>query len=325
MSERLLKVSDLAVTFDTPEGEVHAVNGVGFDIGPGEVLALVGESGSGKTQTALALVGLLAQNGRASGRVVYRGSELMGLPEYELNRFRGSEVAMIFQDPGSTLNPYLNIGQQMTEALVHHRGRERAQARREAAEMLHQVGFTDPDQRMRQYHHQLSGGMQQRVVIAMGLLCRPRLLIADEPTTALDVTVQADIVKLLIDLCERFETAILLITHDLGVVAGLADRVLVMYAGEVMEQGGVRDIYYSPAHPYTAALLRSMPRLDRPTGGKLRGIAGNPPSALELPSGCPFRDRCELAYAECTSHPELTRAPHGGLKRCHLASLEGVS
>ena len=317
----LLEIRDLVVSFDTPEGEVHAVNSLDFDVEPGEVMAIVGESGSGKSQTALAVMGLLAENGQASGTARFEGVDLLRLSQQELNQYRGSRIAMIFQDPMTALNPYRTVGVQMREVLTQQRGMERRQAMREALEMLEQVRITDPARRLLQYPHELSGGMQQRVMIAMALLARPRLLIADEPTTALDVTVQAEISELLRDYQRRYETAIMLITHDLGVVAGLCERVLVMYAGRVMEYGDVRAIYHQPEHPYTAGLLRSVPRLDRLDDEELHGIPGNPPNLLELPRGCPFRERCAYAMDTCINLPPLTRAAHGGLRRCHLEGI----
>ena len=314
----LLEVRDLMVSFATPEGEVHAVNSVDFDVEPGEVMAIVGESGSGKSQTAMALLGLLSENGQARGSALFDGKDLLKLSQSELNQYRGSQVAMIFQDPMTALNPYRTVGSQLREVLTCQRHMERRQANREALEMLEQVRITDPERRLQQFPHELSGGMQQRVMIAMALLARPRLLIADEPTTALDVTVQAEISELLRDYQRRYETAIMLITHDLGVVAGLCERVLVMYGGRVRAYGDVRAIYHQAEHPYTAGLLRSVPRLDRLDDEELHGIPGNPPNLLELPTGCPFQERCQVAIERCSSLPSLTRANHGGLRRCHL-------
>jgi len=317
----LLEVRDLTVSFDIPEGVVHAVNGLAFDLDPGETLGIVGESGSGKTQTAMAMMGLLADNGHATGTVRFRGQQLLGMTDAELSRVRGSKISMIFQDPVSSLNPYLSIGDQLVEVLTHHRDLRKRNARARAVEMLHQVGISDPETRMRQFSHQLSGGMRQRIMIAMGLLCQPDLLIADEPTTALDVTVQSQINTLMGELTERSSTAIMLITHDLGVIAGLCDKVLVMYAGEVMEMAEATALFASPRHPYTRGLLRSVPRLDKDDSGILRAIPGHPPDLVDLPSGCPFRDRCEFAFEACTTHPELTAAGPGRWKRCHLDAL----
>ncbi len=317
----LLEVRDLIVSFDTTDGVVHAVNGLNFDLEPGQTLGIVGESGSGKTQMAMAMMGLLAENGTASGSVRFRGQQLLGMSSAEMTRVRGSKISMIFQDPVSSLNPYLSIGEQLIEVLTHHRDLKRREARKRAIEMLYQVGISDTAQRMRQFPHQLSGGMCQRVMIAMSLLCQPDLLIADEPTTALDVTVQSQINLLMRELSEQSSTAIILITHDLGVVAGLCDRVLVMYAGEVMELASASALFASPRHPYSRGLLRSVPRLDRDKSGILRAIPGNPPELVNLPEGCPFRDRCDFAFSACAEHPELLEAASGRWKRCHLDAL----
>ncbi len=318
----LLEVKNLQVSFDTPEGEVHAVSGVDFTLEPGDALAIVGESGSGKTQSMLAILGLLAENGRATGSARFRGEDLMEMGPAELNHHRGKDIAMIFQDPMTSLNPYLTIDSQMTEMVMHHQGLNRREARAHAVEMLRAVRIPDPEQRIRQYPHQYSGGMRQRVLVAMGLLCEPDILIADEPTTALDVTVQAQIAQLMAELRRQSNTAIVLITHDLGVVAGLCDRVLVLYAGEVVEYGTVEQIYYDPQHPYTQGLLESVPRLDRVGDGQLHAIPGNPPNLLNLPKGCCFRRRCERAFEQCHQKPRLRDTGQGHLNRCHLGDTE---
>ncbi|MDX1460317.1 MAG: ATP-binding cassette domain-containing protein [Xanthomonadales bacterium] len=316
----LLEVKDLKVTFDTPEGQVHAVSGLDFTLEEGDALAIVGESGSGKTQTMMAIMGLLAENGRASGQALFRGQDLMRMSPQQLNVHRGRDIAMIFQDPMTSLNPYLNIETQMTEVLVHHQRLSHDEAVQHAIEMLRAVRIPDPEQRIRQYPHEFSGGMRQRVLVAMGLLCEPDILIADEPTTALDVTVQAQICRLMDELRGQSSTAIVLITHDLGVVAGLCDKVLVMYAGEVVEYGTVEQIYDQPQHPYTRGLLESVPRLDHVEDDQLHAIPGNPPNLLSLPRGCSFRGRCEQAFEACTDKPALDRLDDGRLCRCHLVS-----
>jgi len=314
----LLEVRDLQVRFDTPDGEVRAVRGIDFDLQAGEALAIVGESGSGKTQAMLGMLGLLAENGRASGHARYRGEDLLAMGEAALNRHRGRDIAMIFQDPMTSLNPYLRIGQQMTEVVMHHQGLSRTEAIAHAVEMLRAVRIPDPERRIQQYPHEFSGGMRQRILIAMGLLCEPDILIADEPTTALDVTVQAQISGLVDALRRQSRMAVILITHDLGVVAGIADRVIVMYAGEVVECGSVAQIYDTPRHPYTQGLLRSVPRLDGTSDGELHAIPGNPPNMTELPTGCSFRERCAQAFEACSRHPELTDLGEGRFNRCHL-------
>ncbi len=314
----LLEVKDLRVSFDTPEGEVHAVSGIDFNLEAGDALAIVGESGSGKTQSMLALMGLLAENGHASGAALFKGENLMEMDAQQLNRHRGSDIAMIFQDPMTSLNPYLSIEKQMTEVLMHHQGLHRREATDHAIEMLRAVRIPDPEQRIRQYPHEFSGGMRQRVMVAMGLLCQPDILIADEPTTALDVTVQAQISQLMGELRRNSNTAIVLITHDLGIVAGLCDQVLVMYAGEVVECGSVEQIFYQPKHPYTRGLLDSIPRLDHVDDTSLHAIPGNPPNLLSLPKGCSFRGRCSEAFDACGEKPELREMGGGQLSRCHL-------
>ena len=314
----LLEIKDLNVGFDTPEGEVHAVNCLSFSIKAGDTLAIVGESGSGKTQTVMATMGLLAENGHARGQALFKGEDLLQMNTSELNRHRGREIAMIFQDPMTSLNPYLRIDKQMIEVVMHHQGLNKADARAHAVEMLRAVRIPDPERRIRQYPHEFSGGMRQRVMVAMGLLCEPDLLIADEPTTALDVTVQAQISHLMSALRQKSNTAIILITHDLGVVAGLSDRVLVMYAGEAVECGSVEQIYYDPKHPYTQGLLASVPRMDRPEEMGLNSIPGNPPNLLALPEGCKFRDRCPKAHEACKQPPPMQLNQEKHAWRCFL-------
>jgi oligopeptide transport system ATP-binding protein len=312
----LLDVEDLQVSFRTREGEVHAVNGIDFSLDTGETLAIVGESGSGKSQLVMALMGLLAENGRASGVARFKGRDLMSLSQKELNGVRGKEIAMIFQDPMTSLNPFLTIDQQMSEVVMHHQDLSRQEAQAHAVEMLRAVRIPDPEERIRQYPHEYSGGMRQRVMIAMSLLCEPDLLIADEPTTALDVTVQAQITRLIGELREKTRMALILITHDLAVVAGISDRIIVMYAGQVMESGTVEDIFYRPHHPYTRGLLASVPRLDGDTDTALHAIPGNPPNLLALPRGCCFRDRCVEARAVCADTPPVWRDAGGHQSAC---------
>ncbi|WP_246148463.1 ABC transporter ATP-binding protein [Skermanella pratensis] len=324
--DALLSVRGLATRFATPEGEVRAVDDVSFDVMPGETIGVVGESGSGKSQLFMTVMGLLAGNGQASGSVRFRGKEILGLPAPALNRIRGEKISMIFQDPMTSLNPYLKVSTQMVEVLRLHKGMDKAAARARAVEMLDLVRIPEARRRLDMYPHEFSGGMRQRVMIAMALLCRPDLLIADEPTTALDVTVQAAILDLMADLKREFNTAIVLITHDLGVIAGLADRVMVMYGGRVIETGTVRDIFYAPGHPYTEALLRSMPRIDADTLSELPTIPGQPPNLQHLPPGCNFQTRCPYRFERCVAEDPalLTVDPARGLARakaCHLERL----
>jgi oligopeptide transport system ATP-binding protein len=314
----LLEVKDLDVSFDTPDGKVHAVNCLNFSVKTGETMALVGESGSGKTQTAMAILGLMADNGHVEGQALFKGKDLLQMSTPELNQHRGKEIAMIFQDPKTSLNPYLRIGKQMVEVVRHHQGLSKAEARAQAVEMLRAVRIADPERSFLRYPHEFSGGMRQRVMVAMGLLSAPDLLIADEPTAALDVTIQGQITHLMSALRKKSNTAILLITHDLGVVAGLCDRVLVMYAGEAVECGSVEQIYYDPKHPYTQGLLNSVPRLDRPDDTELEAIPGNPPNLLALPKGCKFRDRCPKAFDACKEKPPMQLDEDRHAWRCFL-------
>src|SRR5947207_1730114 len=292
-SAPLLQVEDLHVEFTTRRGIVHAVNGISFAIAPGETLGIVGESGCGKSVTSLAVLGLLARNGRVrSGRALFDGRNLIELSDRALRGLRGREIAMIFQDPMTSLNPVLTIGRQIRETLETHFDLNRKEAETRAAELIDRVGIPSAKARLRDYPHQFSGGMRQRAMIAMALACEPKLLIADEPTTALDVTIQAQILDLLRELVAEENAALILITHDLGVVAGMCERVNVMYAGMFMETATAEQIFERPRHPYTLGLLQSVPRLDVPRGRKLRPIGGAPRDMLSPPAACPFAPRC---------------------------------
>ncbi|MFD2208001.1 ABC transporter ATP-binding protein [Kiloniella antarctica] len=320
MSDIILEVKDLSVSFSTPEGPVNAVNNLSFIIKAGEALGVVGESGSGKSQTFLAIMGLLATNGTATGSAKLLGKELIGLSTDELNKIRGQSMSMIFQDPMTSLNPYMKVSKQLTEVLVLHRGMTESEARAEALHMLDKVGIPEAKSRFDMYPHEFSGGMRQRVMIAMALLCEPALLIADEPTTALDVTIQAQILDLMRDLKREFNTAIVMITHDLGVVAGLCDTLNVMYAGRIVERAPVEDIYSGPRHPYTQGLLASTPRLDEKShNNELVTIAGQPPNLQRLPEGCSFAPRCAHVKDRCLCEkPPLYSTPSGSQNACHL-------
>ena len=315
----LLQLDNLSVKFSTPDGTVAAVNGISFQLERGDTLAIVGESGSGKTQLAFAVLGLLAKNGHAEGSVKFEGREILNLPEPELNKIRAREIAMIFQDPMTSLNPYMRVGNQMAEVLQLHQGKSKREAMAESAQMLDAVRIADAQSRLRMYPHEFSGGMRQRIMIAMALLCKPKLLIADEPTTALDVTVQAQIMALMADIQRDFGAAMILITHDLGIVAGSCARTLVMYGGRVMETGTTDDVFEAPGHPYTLGLLKAVPRLDVPQRD-LQIIPGDPPDLTALPPGCPFSARCPLAFEPCQGTMPALDVIEGTHKRaCHAA------
>jgi peptide/nickel transport system ATP-binding protein len=320
VTEPLLDVRDLRVTFRTDGGDVRAVDGVSFALGADEVLGIVGESGSGKSVTMMSVMRLVPErNTLFEGEVHYGGRDLMALSQRAMREVRGSEIAMIFQDPMTSLNPVYRVGWQIAEQVREHEGLSAAAARDRAVELLRAVGIADAEQRVDDFPHHFSGGMRQRVMIAMALSCRPRVLIADEPTTALDVTIQAQILDLIRTLRRETGSSVVLITHDMGVVAELADRVQVMYGGRVVEQGPTRAIFHDPLHPYTWGLLGSIARLDRPRPRRLTAIGGAPQSASETPTGCVFADRCPHRFDRCSEPPPLVakRGP-GHLDACHL-------
>ena len=312
----LLKVTDLHTSFFTPAGEVKAVNGVSFSLDEGKVLGIVGESGSGKSVTAYSILQILANPGKiVSGSVMYRGQELVGASKETMNGIRGNKISIIFQDPMTSLNPVFTIGNQLMEAIMLHTDRNREQAKERAIEMLRLVGVNEPEKRVKQYPHEFSGGMRQRVMIAMALACEPDILIADEPTTALDVTIQAQILDLIKDLQKQLGMSVILITHDLGVVAEMCDEVIVMYAGEVCERGTADEIFYNPKHEYTKGLMRSIPTVsddDR----RLEPIGGTPVDLLNMPDGCPFAPRCDNAMKVCLYHKAKERL----INNDHMAS-----
>jgi oligopeptide/dipeptide ABC transporter ATP-binding protein len=321
MAEPLLDVKDLKVQFATEDGIVQAVSGISFKLEPGKVLGIVGESGSGKSVTAMTLMGLTrGVNARFEGGVLYKGADLLQISDGEMQNYRGNELGMIFQDPMTSLNPVYRIGDQIVEAIQAHNKSDKRSARARTIELLRQVGIPNPEARVDDYPHQFSGGMRQRAMIAMALSCNPSILIADEPTTALDVTIQAQIVELIGKLKDDFNSAVIFITHDLGVIAEIADEIIVMYAGRVVERGTTRDLFYDPQMPYTWGLLGSIPRLDRPRPERLHTIEGSPPSLINLPEGCSFRPRCPHAFAKCMEEPALENrvetADH--LDRCWL-------
>ncbi len=319
----MLELKNLNVRFATPDGEVAAVSDLSLSVAKGECLGIVGESGSGKSQTFMAVMGLLARNGRVSGQALFNGVDLLSAPERALNALRGNRLAMVFQDPMTSLTPHMKIGRQLTEVLRRHRGLTAKQARDEAIAMLARVQISEPARRFEMYPHELSGGLRQRVMIAMALLCGPDLLIADEPTTALDVTIQAQILDLIRKAKDELGMGVVLITHDLGVVAGVADRVAVMYGGRIVELGDVQQIFRAPQHPYTKDLLACTPRLDEQAVSVLPSIAGQPPNLQHLPKGCAYHPRCSFVMNRCrVERPALLTSRTGGLKACFLESLD---
>jgi peptide/nickel transport system ATP-binding protein len=321
-SEPVLEVCDLRVYFNTASGVLKAVDGVSFEIGRGETLGLVGESGSGKSITAYSILRLVPvpPGEYAGGRILFKGTDLLGLSERQIREVRGSQISIVFQEPTQSLNPIMTIGDQIAEVIIQHRGASRREARDLAIDMLGRVGIGSPERRFRSYPHELSGGMIQRAMIAMSLVCRPQLLIADEPTTALDVTIQAQILELLGELQRELEMSVLIITHDLGVVAEVSDRVAVMYAGKIVEYASVRDLFDRPKHPYTHGLFRSLPRVaGTETRQPLPVIPGSVPSPLDYPAGCRFRPRCPIAQEICGSEPPLREISPAHLSACHFA------
>ena len=316
MAEPLLEVKNLKVSFRTEDGVVKAVDGVSFTLSPREVLGIVGESGSGKSVTMMSVLRLINDpNMRVEGEVIYKGRDVMKLDKDQMQEVRGGDIAMIFQDPMTSMNPVYRIGDQISEAILTHQDVDKRTAHKRAVDLLKQVGIPQAEMRVDDFPHQFSGGMRQRAMIAMALANNPDILIADEPTTALDVTIQAQIIELLDKLKDDFGSAIILITHDLGVVADIADRIAVMYAGRIVEFGAKRDLFYDPQHPYTWGLLGSIPRLDRPKTARLHSIEGMPPSLISPPQGCKFRPRCPHAFEKCMEEPELVSRVD---KRDHL-------
>ncbi len=322
LNRPILSVQEMSVQFKLPQGWITAVDRVSFDLKQGEVVGIVGESGSGKSQILLSLMGLLASNGRCTGSAVFEGQRLLNRPPKELDAIRGSAMSMIFQDPMTSLNPYMRVSDQLTEVLIAHQGKSKGEALNIAIEMLERVRIPEARRRIRLYPHEFSGGMRQRVMIAMSLLCRPEVLLADEPTTALDVTVQAQILELMAELARDMRTAVAIVTHDLGVIARLCDRVIVLYGGRIMEQGSLDEIFYDPKHPYTRGLLASTPRLDEKVHGELKTIAGQPRAAMGDFPGCPFEPRCTLRIDRCKLEmPALIGDDKGRAVACHVSSV----
>ncbi len=322
----LLNLDNLHVRFNTPEGTVYAVNGVGFDLLEGDAIAIVGESGSGKSVCMMSILGLIPipPGEITNGQAIFDGQDLLRLSDKQLEQVRGQKIGMIFQDPMTSLNPVLTLGRQMKEALIRHFQMTEAEARKQALELMHLVGIPDPERRFSNYPHQFSGGMRQRVMIAMMLACNPRLLIADEPTTALDVTIQAQIVDLVLDIRQKINMTLIWITHDLGVVASVADRVIVMYGGTVVEEADVDSLYEHPQHPYTLALLAALPKVDQRRRERLKAIPGAPPMIMSPLTGCPFAPRCEYVIERCNKElPPLETIKPGQKAACFVNPYTG--
>ena len=320
MGKKIIEVNDLKTSFYTHLGEVQAVRGVSFSVKKGEVLGIVGESGSGKSVTSMSVMKLVSYPGKIkSGEIIFKGENLIDKTDKEMLSIRGDKISMIFQDPMTSLNPVYTIGNQIIEAITRHQNVGKKEAREKAIDMLRMVGIPSPEERIDNYPHEFSGGMRQRAMIAIALSCEPDLLIADEPTTALDVTIQAQIMNLLKDLKDKVDTSIILITHDLGVVADSCDKIIVMYGGLVMERGTAREIFYEPKHPYTMGLMKSIPKLDKEDSGRLIPIPGTPPDLIKPPTGCPFSARCPYAMKICTQEmPEYTVFSEGNEAACWL-------
>ena len=322
--DKLLKVNDLKVSFFTPAGEVQAVGGISYDLGYNEIMGIVGESGSGKSVEAYSIMGLLAEPGEVvGGTIEFEGNNILDFSEKEMEQFRGKECSIIFQNPMTCLNPVYTIGNQLMEAVLCHHNIPKQEAYDKAVKMLELVGISNPERRMKQYPHELSGGMRQRVMIGMGLICEPKLLIADEPTTALDVTIQAQILELMKDIQKKTQMSIIFITHNLGVVASICDRVSVMYAGKIVEQGTVDDVFYRAAHPYTHGLLKSMPRIDSQEDERLQSIEGSPVDMLNPPEGCGFGTRCDHCMKICLrKEPPVVEVGEGHRAKCWLLAMK---
>ena len=320
IGKEILKLEDLAISFYTPVGEVKAVDGISYTLHENEIMGIVGESGSGKSVESYGIMGLLQSPGKVkSGKIMYKGQNVLDFDKKEMRNFRGAKCSMIFQNPMTCLNPVYMIGNQLMEAVLVHKKISKEEAYKKAVKMLELVGIANPERRMKQYPHELSGGMRQRVMIGMGLICEPDILIADEPTTALDVTIQAQILELIKEIQEKNNMSVIFITHNLAVVAQICDSVSVMYAGKIVEQGSVDDIFYNPKHPYTKGLLKSMPRIDDNKGEKLESIEGTPVDMLNPPSGCGFSTRCEHCMNICLrKEPPMLEMSEGHRSKCFL-------